>query len=318
MTSPLERARRRLKLRHLEAFRAVVEAGGIRKAVHLLHMSQPAISKAIAELEEMLGVALVERSRSGVEPTVYGRALMRRSTAVFDELHQSFREIDFLADPTRGELSIGCSETITAGLAAAAIDRLSRRYPNLTFNVESGDAPILQSHFLRERHCELVIARPYASVAEPDMTLEPLFCEQLVVAVGTGNRLARHRKLVLADLMGEPWILSRNEIAEGSPVREAFRAASGCLPTRLTISGSLNLRYGLLADGRFVTAFPHSLLHFAGKRSAIRALPITLPRWQEPTSVITLKNRALSPLAELFIDTVRHLSRPLAGAQTAR
>ena len=80
------------------------------KAVERLNLSQPAISKAIADLEQTLGVRLLDRSRQGVEPTAYGIALMRRGTAVFDELRQCVGDIDHLSDPTTGELRIGVVE----------------------------------------------------------------------------------------------------------------------------------------------------------------------------------------------------------------
>src|SRR6187455_2519651 len=80
--------KRRLKLKDLDVFMAVAALGGMGKASKRLNLSQPAISKAIADLEQTLGVRLVDRSRHGVEPTVYGAALMKRGTTVFDELRQ--------------------------------------------------------------------------------------------------------------------------------------------------------------------------------------------------------------------------------------
>jgi len=118
--------KRRLKLRQLEILSAVAESGTMGKAAQRLAVSQPVVSKAIADLEQMLGVQLLDRGQRGAEPTLYGRALLRRSLAIFDEINQGVSEIDFLADPTAGELHIGCTETITAGLVAAAIERLSQ------------------------------------------------------------------------------------------------------------------------------------------------------------------------------------------------
>src|SRR5690242_506623 len=96
------RTSRRFKLRELEILMAVVAAGGMRKAAEHLHLSQPAVSKAVADLEHTLGVTLLDRSPRGIEPTQYGTALIKRGVAVFDELKQSVQDIEFLADPQSG------------------------------------------------------------------------------------------------------------------------------------------------------------------------------------------------------------------------
>lgn len=310
-----DRLRRQLKLRDLDTLMTVVTAGGMRKAARQLHMSQPAVSKAISELETMLGVRLVDRSRHGVEPTVFGRALLKRGTAIFDELRLSISEMELLADPDAGELSVGCVETITAGFAAAIVEKMSRQYPRLVLSVTSGDAPVLESHFLRERLCELAVARPFAGVPAADMSGEPLFHEQLRVVVSNDSEWAARRRLTLADLAGAPWILSANEIDRHSPVAEAFLAIGAEPPAARVLTGSLNLRRSLLQSGRFVTVMPHSLLRFGPDRSWIKVLPIDLPAWKDATMIITLKNRALSPVAERFADHARTLAKMLGTAR---
>src|SRR4051794_39215492 len=101
------RARRRLKLRQLEILLAVADTGSMAKAATRLAISQPAISRAIADMEQTLGVPLFDRSTQGVGPTQYGRALVKRGIAAFDEIDQGVKELVFLADPTVGEVRIG-------------------------------------------------------------------------------------------------------------------------------------------------------------------------------------------------------------------
>lgn len=84
------------------------------------------------------------------------------------------------------------------------------------------------------------------------------------------------------------------------------------MPTCHVITGSLNLRYSHLATGRFLTVMPDSLLHFATYRTGVRVLPIELPRWRTATMIVTLKDRSLGPVANLFVDSLRELARPLA------
>src|SRR3982074_1965670 len=114
------------------------------KAANLLATSRPGVTKTIANLDRTLVVRHLRRSRQGVDPTVYGRALLKRSVALFDDLRQSVQEIRFLADPTTGELQLGCTQSIAAGFVPAIIDRLSGRYPKLFFQTQLGDTETLQ------------------------------------------------------------------------------------------------------------------------------------------------------------------------------
>src|SRR5262247_3766180 len=98
------RVGRRLTLRDLNILLAVADAGSMAKAATRLAISQPAVSRAIADMEHTLGVTLLDRSHLGVEPTAYGHALLKRGAAAFDELKQSVQDIAFLADPGAGEL----------------------------------------------------------------------------------------------------------------------------------------------------------------------------------------------------------------------
>src|SRR5689334_2700950 len=115
----LTRIERRLKLHHLRVLMAVVQMGSMHKAAEHLGTSQPAVSRSISDLEHALGVRLLDRSRVGVEATQYGRAIIKRGVAVFDELRQGVKDIEFLADPTAGELRIGCTEGVASGPAFA-------------------------------------------------------------------------------------------------------------------------------------------------------------------------------------------------------
>src|SRR5829696_289778 len=108
---------RRLKLRDLNILLTVIKSGSMGKAAADLAMSQPSVSKAIADIEHAVGLRLLDRSPHGVEPTIYGRALHKRGVAVFDELRQGVKELEFLTDPTSGELRVGCTESLAAGLS---------------------------------------------------------------------------------------------------------------------------------------------------------------------------------------------------------
>jgi len=268
------------------------------------------ISRTIAGLERSLGVPLLDRSPQGVEPTLYGRALRKLAITVFDDLRQGTQEIEFLADPTAGELRIGCNESMTAGLVSAAIGRLSGRYPKLIFHMELGASDVLQLQTLRERKCELVVARPIAP--QSDMDVEVLFHEQSFVWVGRHSKWLGRRKIGIEELVDEPWILTSFEVQPGAPLFEAFRAVELRVPQARITSSSFALRNSLMATGRFLTLIQGSMLQFGPRPSLINVLPVALPRWRLPIAIITLKNRTLSPVAQLLIDCIRELAAPLA------
>ena len=306
-----DRIGRRLKPRDLHVFLAVAEQGNMAKAADTLAISRPVVSKTISDLERMLGVRLFDRSPQGVEPTLYGRALLQRSVAVFDELKRTVKEIEFLADPSAGELRIGCPEVMAAGFVGAVVNRLSIRYPNLVFHMELGTITDLQVRALRERKCEFVIGRK-TFADYPDMNVEPLFYERVHVAVGLRSKWAGRRKIALRQLIDEPWILAPTEVEREGPAAKAFRAAGIDVPRTTVWSSSLNLRISLLATGRFVTLIHESVLRFSPHRTLLKVLPIEMPRWQLPVAIITIRNRTIGPIAQLCLEHARDLAKSLA------
>src|SRR5262245_5496148 len=310
-----ERIGRRIKLRDLQILLAVVQTGSMAKASSQLAVSQPAVSKAIAEMERALGVRLLTRTPMGVEPTDYGRALIKRSTIVFDELRQGIKEIEFIADPTVGEIRIGSTEPLGEGLVTAAIDRLSRKYPRISFEVVQDD-PVTLIRELEHRNVELVLARLFEPIGE-HMKAEIFYSDAFVIIAGAKNPWARRRKVELAELIDEPWTLMPRDTFTGATILEAFRA-EGLEPPRATVAtSSLSLRNSLLATGRFLSTRPAATLKFSSGYVAIKALPIELPTTRRPVGLITLKSRVLSPVAQLFIDCARDIakSRPAWSGQ---
>src|SRR5262249_35834346 len=124
-----DRIGRRLKLRDLHILMVVAQCGGMGRAATELAISQPAISKAIADIERDLRVRLLDRPAKGFDPTMYARAFLKWGVAAFDDLRQGVNEIEFLADPTAGEVRVGTNEVMAAGLVPAVIYRLSRQFP---------------------------------------------------------------------------------------------------------------------------------------------------------------------------------------------
>jgi DNA-binding transcriptional LysR family regulator len=308
---PDDRVLRRLKLSDLRLLNAVVQWGGMAKAATHLNISQPAVSKAIATLERTLGVRLLERNPQGVEPTVYGRALLKGGIAVFDELKQSVKQIEFLADPTAGELRIACSEPLAAGFVPTVIDRLSRQHPRISFHVVTADPVTITDRELRQRNIELAIAPTPGLNLGADITAEILFDDRQVVMADAHSKWARRRNMRLADLINEPWLLPPPGSIIGSSILEVFRASGLEPPRHQVVSFSIPLHHHLLASGHFLIMLPVSMARL-GKHLHLKILEVGIPGIPRPTGIMTLRKRTLSPLAHVFIDAVRELAKSLA------
>lgn len=302
-----ERVGRRLKLRDLHILLAVIELGSMGKAAARLAMSQPAVSKAIADLEYALGVRVLDRSRRGIEPTIYGRALLKCGSAVFDDLRQGVKDIEFLNDPTRGEVRLGTSDPTASGIVSAVIEKLSRQHPRLVFDVViEGSARLYRQ--LVDRNVEFVIGRVVDSDTDENIKTEILYDDGLVIVAGAQSKWVRRRRIDLAELIDEPWVLAPSDALVSTLFAEACRASKVRSPQGTVITLSQNLSNILLATGRFLAVRPASMLKFANTQS-IRPLPVKLRAGRRPIALKTLKNRTLSPVAQLFIACAHTLAQ---------
>jgi DNA-binding transcriptional LysR family regulator len=310
-----DRIGRRLKLHDLHVLMAVVQSGSMSKAARLLNTGQSAISRSVAELERAMGVALLERNARGVEPTEYGRALLNGGTAVFDELRQAVKNLESLADPAAGQVRIGCNALLAASFVSAVVDRLSRRYPRIGFHHMTAFEETLRRELI-ERNVDLLVARRFGQrfgpAADERLDFESLYQDSYAVAAGAQSPWVRRRRIELAELVSEPWVLPPPETVTGSVAMDAFHASGLDYPRVTLITNSPEVRMSLLATGRYLTIFANSILRFPSRRPDVRVLPINLPMAQVPIGILTLKGRSLSPAARLFIEHAREVAKPLA------
>ncbi|HWS09371.1 MAG TPA: LysR family transcriptional regulator [Xanthobacteraceae bacterium] len=314
-----DRVAQRLKLRDLRLLDVVVRSKSMARAAAQLNLSQPAVSKAISEMEQVLGVRLLDRSRQGAEPTPYGRALLKSAVAIFDDLRQGVREIEFLSDPAAGDVRIAATEPIASGLLPIVVARLTRQYPRISIYMTQSPIAVLerrtpQYRDLRERNVDLVLGPFVRPFAEDDLEAELLFEEKPTVVAGMHSKWARRRKVELADLIDEPWCMAPPDTLVGSRCVEAFRASGLDVPKRTVLASSIQLYNGLLATERFLAIMPDSLLKFSAKRFGLKGLPIELPVPPRFIGIVTVKNRTISPAARVFIDMTREVTKPLAKA----
>src|SRR5215813_8185018 len=256
------RVSRRVRFRDLEVLFAVVQCGSMAKAASELGVTQPAVSEVIAELEQTFAVRLFDRSPQGVVPTIYGRALHRRGVAAFDELKQGIRDIEFLADPSKGDVRIGCPDSLAGGLLAPFVQKFCSRYPGVAIATEPVAWPTLELPDLHARKLDLVVSRlskPHAD--DPfgdDLDVEILFEDEAIVAAGANSRWARRRKITLADMRDASWVGTSSETLSRTLLGRAYQAANLTPPAMRVTTFSVQLRAHLLATGDFLAAMPKS------------------------------------------------------------
>jgi DNA-binding transcriptional LysR family regulator len=310
----IERIERRLKLHDLRVLMSVVDQGSMAKAAERLATSQPAVSRTISDLEHSLGVRLLDRGPRGIVPTPYGRALIKRSVTVFDELRLGVKDLEFLADPTAGEVRIAAPIVTAAGFVAAVIDRFTQRHPRVVCHLITGEAA-MNYRALEERDVDIAIALITAPIAEDHLKAEVLYTASRFVVAATGNPWSRRRRVGLADLINEPWALPPPDSLHGAFTADAFRAAGLDVPRATVVTYTDIARVALVAKGRFLTIANKSAMGFAGWETAIKALPIDLPT-HGSIGIVTLKDRTLTPVAELFIECARAVAKPLATGKS--
>jgi DNA-binding transcriptional LysR family regulator len=307
----VDRIGRRLKLRDQHIMLAVVQHGSMAKAATELAVSQPAVSKAISDMEHAVGVRLLDRGRNGIVPTAYGRALVSRGRAMFDELKQGIEELAYLADPTVGELRIASTESLAAGFLPAVIESFSKEHPRVRLDVVQAVMNALHYHDLRERSVDLLLGRVSVPLDEDDLDVEIVYDDQIVVVASRRSKWARARKLTLADLAAERWVLPPANSIAGLLAAEWFRSGNIEMPRAAVTTLSIHLCRRLAATGQFVATLPVSVLR-STDCNELKVVPLMLPAQARPVGIVTLKNRTPSPVAKRFIECAHRTAKQYA------
>lgn len=310
-TSAASRLARRLRLKDLDALLTVIEAGSMARAAQRLALTQPAVSKAMSEMEATLGVPLLERDARGVRPTAFGEALADRARAMLDELGQAERDLAHIADPMAGEVRIGTTEPMTFTVAEA-IRRLAAERPRVAFDIAIADTGSLMVD-LRARRLDVVVTRAGAGETTEDIAADWLYRVPLAVVADRGNPLLRRRGLRLADVIGEPWTLSPPGTFLGRLVAAAFAREGLAVPRASVVSVSIVMRLALIAGGPWLSILPRNMLHHPTSAGFLRALDITVEDPAGAIAALTLRRRYMPGPVRAFLDVLRESAPRMEG-----
>jgi DNA-binding transcriptional LysR family regulator len=313
-----ERIGRRIRLRDLHIVLAVAEAGSMAKAAHRLAISHPVVSKTISDLEQTLKVKLFDRTTQGVGLTAYGEALLKCGINVFDEMRQGLKQIEFLTDPTSGELAVGCPEIMNAGIVSAISERFLQQHPRVQLRVIHADMALMQFNALRERKVELLIGRLPEPFVEKDLVSEPLIHEPFVAVAGMDSPWSGRRRIELADMIGEAWVLPPHDSAPGTILSGIFGEVGLQMPRASVATLSVQLTTTLIATGKFVGILPNSVARFSARRVGLKILPVKIPDTRYSITILTVRNRTPGPLAKLFVEQARAVAKSLSSPASRR
>jgi DNA-binding transcriptional LysR family regulator len=304
----IQRLPRHLKMAELRAFAAVMEHGSFHRAAAVLHLTQPAVTKTIANLESTLGVKLFHRAVHGVEPTVHGMSFAPRAQGVFDELRRAAQELALVSTGASGVLRVGIVPMPAVPFLPVALQSLIKTHPDALFTVVEGRESELVDR-LRKGDIEVAILRLSLIDPDEDMLARPLFQESLCVVAAKGHRLASRARLTWADLMAERWVLPPGDCYFHEHVVRTLGALNLPMPKHTVEALSINIQFGMALHAGLLSFGMRSQIEFAPGKEHLVRLPYELSARNAAVAAVSLKGRELSPMATQLIAKIRSLAR---------
>ena len=304
------RARTKLKTRHLFLLVALDDARNLHQAARDTHMSQPAASKVLKDMETVLGVPLFERLPRGVRPTLYGETLIRHVRMALANLSQGQDSIAALQAGLTGQVDIGVILTPSMTLVPQAIVRTKAVAPRLCVGVSVGTSHELVAR-LKNGQLDFLIARVLEQEDDSDLLYEDLAEETECAVVRLGHPLLARSALRLEDLAGEAWILS----PRGSILRHRFdmmfRRIDLEPPANVVETTAMPVIKSLLQQTDSLHVMPVEVAHAYVHSEELAILPITLPCKMDSFGIILRRHHVLSPGAQLLLEHVRAVAAAL-------
>jgi DNA-binding transcriptional LysR family regulator len=304
---------RHLKMGELRVFVAVLEHRSFRKAAAVLHLTQPAVTKAIASLEDTLGVRLFDRVAHGVEPTVHGRSFAPRAVAVFDELRRAAQELTLVSSGAKGNLRVGIVPMPAIPFLPVAVNRLIAAHPGIFVSVvEERETELLDR--LRKRDIEVAILR--LSLVDPgaDMNVATLFDEKLCVIAGKDHPLASRTRLHWPELLEERWVMPPADCYFYEHVLRTLDRLDMPMPHHVIEAMSIHIQFGMVLHAGMLSFGMRSQISFAPGKEFLVRLPFELPISSSIVGAVTLKSHESSPLARQLVEHIRALAGPTAAS----
>jgi len=232
--------RARLKFRQLEAFRAVMLAGSVGKAAEMLSVSQPAVSRLVADLEGELGIALFLRERGRLLPTPEAELLFQDAQAAFAGLDMVSEAAAALRTLRRGRIRVVCETVFAEGHLPRLVARYRRAHPEVAFEIDIGPSARVASWVATRWYDVGLVVLP---IAEPEVSVEPHARHEALCVLNTRHPLSARTTIAAADLAGEAFV----SLVSGSPFRSAIDRVFERARVPRTIQTEARTQHGICA-----------------------------------------------------------------------
>ncbi|QHE87492.1 LysR substrate-binding domain-containing protein [Hydrogenophaga sp. BPS33] len=310
--------RAQLKPRHLQLLVALDEMRNLGKVALSLHVSQPAVSLTLGELERGLGVRLFERTARGVHPTVYGECMIRQARSMLSGLAQTRDEMRALISGASGRCSVGALPAMTPALVPQALNLLKQQAPTTTVALHEGPMDVLLPA-LRRGGLDFIVGRLRSEALVDDgLSEKPLFDGASALVVRPGHPLARKRRLDWSTLADFAWILPPVGSLPREPLEVAFHQHGVGMPSNTveTLSTHVILAYLQSTDAIGLLS-RIAALHYR-ELGLLSVLPLELPHLLRPIGLTWRRGAALSPAAQQFMRAIEEVSaRLVQGSRRA-
>ncbi len=299
----------RIRLRHLSCFVVVAQERTLARAAERLHLSQPAVSKTLSELEALAGRRLVERGRAGAQLTQAGEQFLRYALDVTQALESAAPALTRTGTPRVATVQVGALPTVAGGLLAQAIARLRQRRPHAGVGVKTASNPELLAA-LKSGEVDFAVGR----MAEPAMmqgvSFELLYAESLVIVARPEHPLLASgaRTVSPLALLGYPLVIPGAGTVPRHQAEGFFEAQGIALPLGCTETQSVSLARALtlLCDAVWIT--PQHAVQPDLDRGWLGRLNVPVPGSSEPVGLLCRSGTAPSELAGQLLDTLRELA----------
>ncbi len=262
-----------MELRHLRYFIAVAEAENVSRAALKLHVSQPALSRQIRDLEEELGFLLLERSAKSVRLTEAGHAFLTEARAALQRVEEGVQAARAVATGTSGELHVGYAPSLTARILPPTLRAFQTELPRMRVKLHDLSTEEMLAR-LREGKLQIaLLVRPTRAMLR-GLRFEELLRDSLRLAVPPNHRLAQQRSVTLAEAAREPLVAySRAEYPEYHEYLADLFAGSKGKPRIAEEHDSVSSLIAAIEAGCGVALAPESLACFAGPR--LKLVPLS-------------------------------------------
>ncbi len=305
-----------LKLTHLRMLVAIEDYGQISAAAEAMHISQPAASRMLTEMEAIVKASLYERVARGVVLTPFGEALARRARKILLELREASREMAELRTGNGGSVFIGSVTAPAISLAVPAIRKVSAAYPGIEINVQVETSNVLARELLAARH-DFIIGRVPDDLNPRLFVVEEIGIEKACLIVRNGHPLAEKPVVSLTDLPRFEWVFQPPGTLLRRTVEDIFIAGRVPLPENIVNTSSLLLTLAVVCNTDAIAPVALDMAQFVSGQSShageIRVLQTDFEINVKPYGLITTRERALPPSARLLYDMIHAESRALSA-----